>query len=277
MCAEQSPKIMLSDLLTALYFLQFKVHRKVVLWLTGGLFFTQLLAEAFWMSVLSLRHVAAIDYYHYKRAKKYQGKGFNTSLFFDWEEVMVNNWFLKCKSIMVLASGGGRELYALARMGCHVEGYECNRGMVKSSAALLRSEGFNVSVAWVPPDHCPDNGIIYDGIIIGWGSYNHIRGRNKRLQLLREALSHLSKGAPLLVSFWHTSPEIERYCRRLYKVHRFFCMIFHTPPGEKGDRLYPVSGHYFTLEEVRSELTEAGFSVAYEASSPYGHIVALAT
>jgi hypothetical protein len=67
---------------------------------------------------------------------------------------------------------------------------------------------------------------------------------------------------------------MEVYCQKLAKTNRFFCKLFFRRPIEKGDRLSAFSGHYFSFQDIRDELKEAGFSVVYEAGRPYGHVVA---
>ena len=91
---------------------------------------------------------------------------------------------------------------------------------------------------------------------------------------MKEINTHLVIGSPFMLSFWYANENMDNYCRKLTQINHFFCKIFHTEPIEKGDRLDPFSGHYFTLHEVRKDLLHAGFSVAYEAGTPYGHIVA---
>lgn len=265
----------ISNSLIAVYLLGFKAHKKIVQWLIGGLAHTQLIAEAFWMAVLSKKAVEKIDDYHYKHSKKYLGKTFNSSALNNWESAIISQFFNHCKTLMVLASGGGREVYALSKKGYDVEGYECNAQLVEFSRNFLREEGLSSDIAWVAPNHCPDNGKIYDGIILGWGAYIHVRGKKQRIILLKEINSHLQSGSPFLLSFWFANEIMDNYCLKLGKYNHFFCKIFRTAPIEKGDRLYPFSGHYFSQTDIAEELNEAGFSVVYQEGYPYGHTVAL--
>ena len=264
----------MTNTLIAVYIFGFKVHKKIVYWLINGLANTRLISEAFWMSVLSKSAVEAIDDYHYKHFKKYQGKDFNSSALNDWESAMVNRFFSHCRTMLVLASGGGREVYALLKKGFEVDGYECNAKLVEFSQNFIQEEGLTSHIEWVAPNHCPDNGKTYDGIILGWGAYIHVRGKNQRINLLKEINTHLLSGSPFLLSFWYASEMMDNYCSKLTKYNQFFSKIFRTKPIEKGDRLSPFSGHYFTLSDVAEELNESGFSVIYQEGYPYGHIVA---
>ena len=216
----------------------------------------------------------AIDNHYYNNAKKYINNDYNRSLLNEWENEMINRFFINCKKIMVLAAGGGREVLALVKMKFEVEGFECNESLVEFSQEFFRNESINSSIEYVKPNHCPDNNKIYDGVILGWGGYNHVKGREKRINLLKEINSHLEIGSPLLVSFWWNDESSDLYCKKIAKTNRFFCKIFFTKPIEKGERLTTFSGKFFTLQEVDEELSQAGFSVVYESGQYYGHTVA---
>ncbi len=267
-------KKMFSHFFIALYLFGFKAHKKLVQWLISTFVYSKIISEAFWMSVLSKKSIAAIDEHHYSRSKKYNDEAFNRSLLNEWEDEMVNKYFSQCKNIMVLASGGGREVYALLKKGFNAEGYESNAQLVGFSQGFFRKEGLNALIEHVAPSHCPDNDKIYDGIILGWGAYNHVRGKNVRINFLKEINTHLSTGSPFLISYWHTNEMMYLYCKRLYIVNKFFCKIFRTEPIEEGDCLQPFSGHYFSTQAVAEELQQAGFSVVFDAARPYGYIVA---
>lgn len=265
----------LKYLLLYLYIYGYKAHKKGVEWLMAGLTFTQLLAEAFWLAVLPSKAIAAIDAFHYSRSSKYKGKNFNATLLSNWEQAMVDTYFTKCKTLMVLAAGGGREVYALLKAGYQVDGYECNPVLVQDAKKWLKAEGYSEeAIEVVPPSHAPNNGKIYDAVILGWGAYIHVKGRAARIQLLREIAAHLNSGAPFMLSYWYAHSYTLNYCRKLYKVNRFFCRLFFTRPIEQGERLAPFSARYFTHEEIAAELSEAGFTVLYQQSEPYGHTVA---
>jgi hypothetical protein len=257
-----------------LYLLGYKVHRKTAKWLLGGWEYGQIISEGFWLSVLSKKTIAALDEHHYSRTEKYCSEAFNSAWLYEWEPEMADRFFADCKTLMVLGSGGGREMYLLLQKGFEVDGAECNRTLLDFSKQFLQKAGFKANVVYAEPDHCPENGKIYDGIILGWGVYNHVMGKNRRINLLKEINTHLAVGSPFLINFWFAYEKIDRHCQKLVKTNRFFCRIFRSQPIEKGDLLSGFSGHVFTLQEVRDELNAAGFSLAYEASHPYGHMVA---
>jgi hypothetical protein len=258
----------------SLYLFGNKVHRKTSKWLMGGWDYSQIISEGFWLSVLSKKTIAALDEHHYNRTEKYYTDAYNRTGLSEWESDMIDRYFADCHTLMVLGSGGGREMYPLLQRGMEVDGFECNTKLIDFSKQFLHRSGLKATLGYARPDHCPDNGKIYDGIILGWGAYTHVLGKNQRINLLKEINSHLQTGSPLLLSFWFAYEKIDRHCQRLVKTNRFFCRIFRSQPIEKGDLLSGFSGHVFTLQEVRDELNAAGFSVVYEATHPYGHMVA---
>ncbi len=256
-----------------LYVITYRIQSKSIHGIINLLTNYQIFREGFWLSVLSDNSLQAIDSYYYKNAKKYFNDDFNRKLLSEWEEKMVNLFYSQCKNIMVLASGGGREVYALLKKNYKVDAFECSQALVDYSSKFLNKEGFETTVEYVAPDHCPKNGKVYDGIVLGWGAYNHIKGRKKRIALLKEINSHLDKGSPVLISYWWANENRQNYLKKIAKVNRFFKRFFSKNQIEEGDSLTEFSGHFYTLNEVSDELIEAGFRVAYESGIPYGHTV----
>ncbi|MDO9153293.1 MAG: hypothetical protein Q7U47_06245 [Paludibacter sp.] len=263
--------------LISLYLIIYKVQTKFNNLFYKILNYSQIIREGFWLAVLSEKSILSINERFYNNSIKYIDENLNRSSLFEWEEEMINKFFLNSKKIMVLGSGGGREIYALSKKDYEVEGFECNKTLVAHSQNFIKKEGLTSSIAYVEPNHCPDNNKIYDGIILGWGLYNHVKGRVMRINLLKEINTHLEIGSHVLLSYWWSNQNVDLYCKKIEIVNRFFCKIFFTKPIEKGDRITMHSGHYFTFQEVQDELKMAGFSVVYESAKQYGHTVAQKT
>ncbi|MEI6851233.1 MAG: hypothetical protein WCL06_00260 [Bacteroidota bacterium] len=261
------------NIFVALYLFGFKLHRKTGKWLFSWEY-GRIISEAFWMSVLPKSFIAALDEYHYSHSEKYCTETYNHMGFFKWESDMIDRYFANCTSLMVLGSGGGREMLALQKKGYEVEGYECNEKLLDFSKNFLLNSGTMASVFYAKPNHGPDNDKVYDGIILGWGAYNHVMGKERRINLLKEINTHLTIGSPFMINFWFAYENIDHYSQKLWKVNRFFCRIFRTHSIEKGDLLTEFSGHIFSMQEVSDELLQAGFIVNYANTHPYGHMVA---
>ncbi len=259
----------------SLYFFEFKIHQKIIRIFNKLLIFSQIFREALLLSLFSKKTIESIDNYHYNNSSKYLNDDYNRSLLKDWETNMVDNYFVNCNKIQVLAAGGGREVYALLKRNFNVDGYDCNKNFVDYAKLFLQNEGFDTTFEYVAPNQCPDNNKIYDSIILGWGAYNHIQGKKNRINLLKQINKHLEIGAPLLISYWWANESMDLYCKKLTKYNQLFSKLFFSQAIEKGDRLIPFSGHYFTSDDVKNEMTEAGFLIQYQAERPYGHTLAI--
>ena len=53
--------------------------------------------------------------------------------------------------------------------------------------------------------------------------------------------------------------------------------MLRRPPLEVGDCLAPNYVHCFTEDQLRSELCQAGFELAFYGTKSYGHAVAIAS
>jgi len=261
-------------LLVRAYYLYFKVHKKTAQWFINMFSYSRLISEGFWLSVLSNRFILALDNYHYSRTKKYLQASSNLAGLYDWEEAMIVSYFSQCKYLLVLAAGGGREVVSLLKKGFQVDAYECNHSLVKAGRVLLQKEGLSALYEYVVPNHAPVSEKKYDGIILGWGAYIHVRGKEVRVNMLKEIGALMPSGGMFLLSYWHADKAMDVYCSRVFGVSRFFSKIFRTRLIEKGERLTLCSGRYFTFEEIAEELNAAGFEIVYQEAYPYGHAVA---
>jgi len=216
---------------------------------------------------------------YYSSTKKYKDPDYNKGGLWAWERAIIARYFHNCKRLLLIGAGGGREVLALRRLGYDVHGFECNSDLVHVANALLEEEGLSPRIQFAPPDMCPTGKgpqLTYDGLIVGWGAYMLIQGRNNRVALLRKMRAHVNAGAPLLISFFFRSPDARQFLitkaagntlRRLLGRENI----------EVGDALEPEYVHYFTQEEITAELREGGFVLEYYTQVPYGHAVGIAS
>jgi hypothetical protein len=134
-----------------------------------------------------------------------------------------------------------------------------------------------------PRDSCPAGERRYGGAIVGWGAYTLIQGRARRVGFLPALRERTLPGAPLLLSFFPRSnqadsggPSDEWRFRHTAAVANTLRRATLREPVELGDYLEPNYVHYFTEEEIRRELEEAGFRLIEYEARPYGHAVARA-
>ena len=115
---------------------------------------------------------------------------------------------------------------------------------------------------YVPPDRCADTGKTYDGLIVGWGAYTHISGSRQRIAFLKEMRRHVGKGDPLLLSFWARSQIRASDLKVTMVVANMIRSLFRRERVELGDMLSNLGyAHFFTREEISSELRKGGFEM----------------
>lgn len=252
----------------------FRIFMVVDRWFGRLLRLLEATHQGFWLGVLDrpqLHHLAKSQYLAWEQ---YRQRDYNLSGFWEWEKNIIDQYFSDCRSILLGAAGGGREVVALSRRNIQVDAFDPSPALVKSCQNLLAGEGICARVILAPPDEVPPELGIYDGLIVGWGGYIHVAGRENRIRFLKQFHSHASPGSPLLLSFLWRNEEskhffwiykIAQICRRLLLIGE---------PVELGDTLYGTFDHYFTREEIEQELTAAGFKLEYYTDRPYGHAVA---
>jgi hypothetical protein len=236
--------------------------------------------SGFWLGILQREELHRIDqaYYDdpanlYNEDHDYFDAEYNRRGLWKWERQAIDTCFPKDGKLLVGSAGGGREVLALCRRGYEVEGYECHPLLQRDANALLAQEGFPPSVRLVDRDECPQYEQMFDGAVVGWGSYMHIQGRRRRVAYLRAVRSQLLNGAPILVSFVGQE-GLGRRLKIITAVSRGVRWFLRREPLEAGDALGPGYEHYFTEDEIRGELAEAGFEMRFFSQVGYGHAVA---
>ncbi len=226
------------------------------------------LHTGFWLGLLDRDQLNAIVFQHYEAAKLYRTAEHNLYGFFPWESNLMRDYFKKCRSVVVAAGGGGREMIALARAGVHVDGFECNPVLVESCKEFLAEAGLPGRILNAEPDQVPAGLQKYDGAIIGYGAIAHIVGRTNRINFLKDLKNHLHAGAPLMLSVGRR-PEGAHYHNWIYQIARAIRLL--RGSGDKvelGDDLLDCYTHRFVQSEIRLELEEAGFTVLTSVETP---------
>jgi len=228
----------------------FQVHRML-----------EALHIGFWLGFLDGDQINAVVFHHYEEADLYRTAAHNLHGFIPYEKELVKDHFNVCRSVVVAAAGGGREMIALAQTGVQVDGFECNPGLVDQCKEFLAQAGVSARILNSAPDEVPAGLRTYDGGIVGWGAFAHIVGRTRRINFLRDLKSHLHHGAPLFVSVGRR-PEGSKYYAVIYQLARTIRKLRRSADAiELGDDLLNCFSHRFVESELRSELQEAGFKV----------------
>jgi 2-polyprenyl-3-methyl-5-hydroxy-6-metoxy-1,4-benzoquinol methylase len=219
------------------------------------------LHAGFWLGFLDRDQLNAIVFQHYEAAELYRTAAHNLYGFFPWESDLMRDYFKGCRSVVVAAAGGGREMIALAQAGVRVEGFECNPQLVEKCKESLAEAGVSGRILNAAPDQVPSGLQKYDGAIVGYGALAHIVGRTKRINFLRDLKNHLHPRAPLMLSVGRR-PEGAQYYNWIYQIARAIRFLRGSADAiELGDDLLDCFTHRFVQSETRSELQEAGFKV----------------
>jgi Tellurite resistance protein TehB len=236
--------------------------------------------NGFWLGILGRAALHLIDQVYYDNSQAYQDhryrdETYNRKGLWAWEQKIIDHYFQSCKCLLLLSVGGGREVLALSKLGYEVDGFECNPHLVEFANELIAKEGCNSLVKLSPRDDSPILVKTYDGIIVGWGAYMLIQGRDKRIALLTKLRSALQTGSPILISFF-LRPQSSTYFKLVYVVGNLIRWILRQDPLELGDNLAPNYVHHFTQTEIESELQASGFQLALYSTETYGHAVGIA-
>jgi len=235
--------------------------------------FINAVLTGFWLGVMGEKSLDYSDELHYNLNSKYTDDKYNLSGLFRWGKAAIEKYFSNTKSILLLAAGGGRETIALSRIGFEVDSYECNKILVKYGNAFLQKNGIDNKIEYLPRNSVPADKKKYDGVIVGWGAYSHIRGKKNRQSFLAVLSPFLNKEAPLMISFLWTESRT-RQDKIIKNLSNFFRIFSKKDKTELGDGLMLEFVHYFTEEEIKNELTQARYRIIGYNSVDYGCIVA---
>lgn len=218
----------------------------------------------------------AIDRRFYAGKAQYVDDTYNRSGLWPWEQRVVEEHFQGCRRVLVTSAGGGREVLALRRQGLEADGFECNPDLARAADDLLVRDTGRPGVVLAERDGWPSLTGVYDGVVIGWGSFMHVQGRDRRVAFLQQARARVSAGAPLLISFFVLPPS-HSYYRTVARVGSAVRRLQGRPAVEVGDSLVPNYCHAFDRASITAELDDAGFRLQEFHTEEYGHAVAVAT
>jgi hypothetical protein len=226
----------------------------------------------FWLGILRRDTFHAIDQLFYDQSAKYSQDAYNRQGLWKWEQEIISRYFAGCRRLLVGGAGGGREVLALSKLGYEVDGFECHPGLAQFANDLLQREGFGARVHRAERDQCPQLGEEYDGLVVGWGAYMLIAGRQRRIAFLKAMRAQAREGAPILVSFYDRAGSESRF-KLIAAIGNVLRWLLRREPLDVGDDLAPNYVHYFTREQIAAELHEVGFDPVFYDTREYGHAV----
>ena len=218
------------------------------------------LLNGFWLGVLSSEALRAVDERYYDQAASYRTPDWNERGLFPWERDLITAHFGEGSRVAVLSAGGGREVLALLLEGYEAVGYEPHPALVSYAEAFLAERGHPSRVRPVARDEFPGDPGKVDGVVVGWGGFPLMRGRERRISLLHDAHHHLPPGGPVLLSFFERLGGRELLVTA--RIANAIRSLLGRPPVELGDTLAPNPVHVFNRQTFVEEIAAAGFEVA---------------
>ncbi len=251
----------------SLFFLFDRIHRRASNALSA-------LHQGIWLGLLGRAALHEVAMRQYLGWDEYRDPAYNRSGLYAWEESVVERYFSDCRSLLVTAAGGGREVLALLERGFAVEAFECSPGLVEAGNRLLEECGREASIELAPPDRVPESAGSHGGAIVGWGAYMHVPGRAARVALLRQLAARLPAGGPILLSFYTRPADTAAYRTIAATANLLRRLRLDPDRVERGDTLAKTFDHHFTEAELRAEVEAAGLELVHFARAPYPHAVA---
>lgn len=185
---------------------------------------------------------------------------------FDWERRVIDHvaWPRRGR-LLVGGAGGGREVVALAARGYRVTGFDPAEALVEMGRAAvarcggcsLVPGGYDDLVAESRGARTRLRGALsdgpFDGVILGWGSLNHVLELEDRADLVA-SIRRLWPSAPLLLTYYRDGEGAEG-----------------TP--EQPVRFAPHAGYYRTMtdRELADLARAGGYDIALASAEPYPH------
>lgn len=185
-----------------------------------------------------------------------------------WESEVVSRFVRAGDYVLVIGSGTGRDVIALAGMGCHVTGVEPAAATVAVAQRAFGERGLAVPILQGFFEDVTVDGR-FDVIIFSWFSYSYIPGSRRRVEVLRKAVRHLSPGGRILVS---CRAMTEVPSGRLINVQRAVARLCRSDwQLEEGDVISPFQWrddtfgyeHIFTPGEFEGEAGSAGLEIVF--------------
>jgi hypothetical protein len=188
---------------------------------------------------------AALDRYNdlaYGETQAYRpdSDGFRAYLF-PWEEAVIREEFPAPPArLLVGGAGGGRETLALAAKGYEIAAFDPSERLVASLGG--RVPGSTVLVGAYEDTDRLFTGEMFDGAILGWGSFSHLRTERARIGALR-SFSRLTAG-PILVSFLAVKGDVTP------RLARFRRVLPRRPDRDPDDVFAVTIGFYHPVDEA---------------------------
>lgn len=198
----------------------------------------------------------------------------DAELFAGWEpwERAIVAFISPNERVLVAGCGSGRDLLALAAMGCRAAGVDPVPGAIATARRIIQENQLDIPVQVGFFDEAPIEGE-YDVVSFSGMCYGYIPERARRTAALRKAAALVGPSGRILISHvrchehpWRRSVAIGRLAGRLSRTD------WRLEPGDvltiDEETRAPFYEHWFTPGELDAEADEAGLHVAFRGADP---------
>ena len=195
------------------------------------------------------------------------------------EKILLEKIPLKKGTLLLLGMGGGREAIPLAKKGFEVTGIDFVSGMVERATENASRHGLKINglVQDISRLNVPSGS--FDLVWFSGSMYSCIPTRKRRIAMLKKIHATLKPGGICLCQ-GHLSRDNKRHIFQDAVLKSFAWLTLGHLQYESGDKLWGNTEfvhEFFSLNEMKSELNEAGFFVSdihvYEAGLRAGVIL----
>jgi len=196
--------------------------------------------------------------------------------FLEWEERLIPRFLADGARVLVVGSGSGRDLLALARRRHHVEGIEAVARASALARRALAERGLDVAIHEGDVVTMALPAGPYDAVVFSWFCYTYLAERARRVGMLRRLRAVLAPDARVLISYL---PARDRRWGGMRLVRMVARLTRSDWSPERGDILYDDAApgtlhfeHHFQTDEIEGEARDAGFDVAFHEHGEIGFV-----
>jgi SAM-dependent methyltransferase len=182
-----------------------------------------------------------------------------------WERAFYERFLKPDDEVVIIGSGTGRDLIALAQAGYRVRGIEPSVDAAAIAGGMLAKLGIEAGVETAGvEDAALDH--LTDAYVFSWFCYSYIPGRTTRVAILRRLRAHLRPGGRVLISYLTADTAGRRLPVRLTNVAAR--LTGSDWRAEANDALRPAARgvyfeHAFVPGELEGEANSAGLTVIF--------------
>jgi SAM-dependent methyltransferase len=185
----------------------------------------------------------------------------------DWEADLVARFMTPQDLVLLVGSGPGRDLVALAGKGYRVTGVEPARRATATARRHLKSRGLSADIieGFFEDVDVPK---AFDVIIFSYCCYSFIPESGRRIGVLRKAAAHLADGGRIILSYMVHQSGHPVWIRLARIAATVSSSDWHPERGDVLHSLDPAQPlfyyeHPFQPGEIDAEALAAGLRVVY--------------